>query len=215
MEKKRAILLILLISFFMFSLVLAEDYKFDVKTTKEVFKPEENITFIASLYDSSNNPIDASIQIRIEGTSKEIIELTSQSNKLSEINLGGNVSFGYWKIISKYNDLESNSIFLIEEKELASFFLDGDILTIENIGNTPYIKTIQIAIGDTIGTKEVSLGLGEKTSFRLLAPDGVYNVRISDGKTSLIKSEVSLTGSVIGIVDKKIEESSTPLTGTR
>ena len=207
--KKSVVFLLLVL---MIPLVLAQN-KLDIKTTKDAFKPGENITIIASLYDSNNNPLDTGLNLKIESPNKKVIENTIDSNKIAEISLLNYTDFGYWKATATYQDLQANTIFFIEENELASMSLDNNILTIRNMGNTRYTKTIQIVIGDTIGSKDVDLQVGEETSFRLLAPDGTYNIRINDGTTTLTKSDVQLTGDIIGILDAKMANSNTPITG--
>ncbi|HLF53791.1 MAG TPA: hypothetical protein VI544_01290, partial [Candidatus Nanoarchaeia archaeon] len=82
-----------------------------------------------------------------------------------------------------------------------------------NVGNTRYAKSVQIVIGDTIGIKQLDLDVGESSSFRLIAPEGVYNIKVTDGKTTFTQSGVALTGNVIGILDDK-ELSRSPLTST-
>jgi hypothetical protein len=131
-----------------------------------------------------------------------------KANELASLNLGEKARSGYWKIIAKYNGYEVTRIFSLESKETASFEIIGDKLVITNTGNTNYIKTVQILIGDSIGTKEIALGVGESTSFRLIAPDGTYNVRVYDGTTSLAKENVVLSGNVVGILDDKLLEPS-------
>lgn len=188
--------------------------KIDIKTSKETFAPGENITFTISLYNDENVQINSEIKVTFESPNKrDVLEFNIPSNIQSEISLGENPVSGYWKIIAKYNNIESNTIFFIEESQLASFSLEGDTLTIKNTGNVIYAKNINFIIGDTTGTKEINLNIGKETSFRLMAPKGAYSVKISDGKTNLTRSEVSLTGSVIGIIDKSMEDSSSPITG--
>lgn len=192
--------------------VIAQN-KLEVSTTKESFNAGEKITFKVSLYDSENNPINENVNVVIEDAEKRVnIEKTVLANKLVDIDLGENVPYGYWKIIASYGGLETTGLFYVEINEIARFELDKNTLTITNIGNTEYSKNVQIIIGETIGVKKVDLGVGGKLSFRLIAPDGVYNVKVSDGKTTLTKSDVQLTGEVIGILDSRITERS-PVTG--
>ncbi|MCX8158763.1 MAG: hypothetical protein N3D20_00485 [Candidatus Pacearchaeota archaeon] len=177
--------------------------KIEIYPTKEIFLPREKITFKVSVYDDLNMPIDSDVKILIEDAEKtRIIEQNIKSNKFVDIALGENAPSGYWKIIAFYKNIESSSIFMIETAELAKFELVGDILTITNVGNTRYTKTIQIVIGESIGTKQIDLGVGEKISFRLVAPSGTYNIKITDGKNTLVQPNVALTGKVIGILDE-------------
>lgn len=191
------------------------DIKIQVSTTKESFQPGENITLKVALLDSQNSPINTNVNLIFENADKtKKIEKTLQTNTLVDLDLGEGVSAGYWSVIASYNSMESKAIFNIETNEAAFFSLDNDMLTITNNGNSRYTKTIQILIGDTLGTKDVDLNVGEKVSFRLIAPEGNYNIRITDGKTTLTRGNVQLTGEVIGVLDDRIR-SRAPITGAR
>ncbi len=208
-----SISLLILIS----SIVAAQspDVKIQVTTTKESFQPGENVTLKVALLDSQNAPINDNVNIIFENADKtKKIEKIIQSNSLVEINLGDGVSAGYWSITTNYQGSESKAIFIIETNEQAAFSLDEDILTISNTGNSRYTKTIQILIGDTLGVKDVDLNAGEKISFRLIAPDNVYSIRVTDGKTTLTRGNVQLTGDVIGVLDNRASTRA-PITGAR
>ncbi len=204
---------------FLSSLVLAQDYKMDVSTTKETFGAGENITFIITLYDSKNNPIEGVILIIIEDIYKKIkIEKNVKAKELISIDLGEKVSSGQWSITAKYVDIEAMGLFFIKTNEQIEVELIEDVLTLKNIGNTKYTKNIEILIGETSGIKEPILDIGEKVSYRLIAPEGVYDIKVVvDGGVTFSKRGVSLTGKgltgdVIGALDEETSKRS-PLTG--
>jgi len=181
----------------------AESIKIDFPI-KESFKAGEKIILKISLSDNQNIPLNAEVKLTFQNADKtKSIEKNVQSNKIIEVDLE-NASSGFWNIIAKYNTQEVKSTFSIEEDEKARFSLEGDNLIVENIGNTKYEETLDIVIGDTIGKKIVSLNIGEKSKFRLIAPDGTYSIKVSDGKTTLNKGEVKLTGEAIGILDERM-----------
>ncbi|MBS3092159.1 hypothetical protein J4466_01945 [Candidatus Pacearchaeota archaeon] len=214
---KKSLLILLFVVILSPYIVIAQstDIKLQVTTTKESFQPGENITIKVALLDSQNSPINAEINLIFENAEKtKKIEKTIGSNTLIEIDLGEAIPAGYWSVIASYNGMESKAIFNIETSESAFFSLDNDMLTITNNGNSRYTKTIQILIGDTLGTKDVDLNVGEKVSFRLIAPDNIYNIRVTDGKTTLTRGNVPLTGDVIGVLDDRIR-SRAPITGAR
>ncbi len=198
-------------------LVVAQTSKIEVSTTKESYLAGENVTVIVSLLDSQNNPVSGNVNLVFEDSEKKNrIEKTIEANKPVDVSLGENALAGYWKITASYKEndesvIESTTLFFIQTEELARFELSGDVLTITNTGNSRYSKNVQILIGESIGSKEVDLGIGESVSFRLIAPDGTYSVKVTDGKTSLTRSNVALTGNVIGILDERLNER-TPLT---
>lgn len=214
-KKRVAASIFLMVLISMLSLVSAE--KLDVLPIKDTFTAGENIALKVSLLDSSNNPINTNVDIVIEDAEKIMsIEKTIQTNELVDINLGEKAPSGYWKITAQYapqskEPITSSVLFMVELNELAKFEIKDNTLTVINTGNARYTKTIQIAIGDTIGSKQLDLGVGERTSFRLIAPEGVYNVKVTDGKTTITQSDVALTGKVIGILDNR-ELSKSPLT---
>jgi len=199
------------------SLVIAQQYKIEISTTKETFKAKENITFIVTLYDSDNNPIYDQTQVVIEYQDIKI-EKTVQSNQPEDISPTNNAPAGEWKITATYKDSKSTTSFFIKSEEKLDFNIENDILTITNVGNTKYTKTIEIVIGNTPGTKKLNLDVGEKISLTLVAPEGNYNIKvIVDGETSFSKNNVELTGrgftgQAVGILDEQVSKRS-PVTG--
>ncbi len=213
MKRMRRWLVLIFCIIFLSALTMAQGNKIEVSTIKESFQAGEKITFKVSLYDYENNLVDDEVSVLVEDAEKRVkLEKIVPSNKLVDIDLGENAPNGYWKITAKYQDIEATGLFYVETNELARFDLENDMLTVTNVGNTKYSKNIQIIIGDTIGVKKVELDVGEKIKFRLIAPDGTYNVKITDGKTSISKSGVVLTGEVVGILDERLSERN-PLTG--
>lgn len=211
----KKVLIFLFCIIFLSSLVIAQEYKIDITTTQETFEAEKNITFRVALSDLNNKPIYDEVLVIVEDAEKKVkIEQNIQSNQPASINLGNKASYGQGTITAKYRDSEVKGFFVIEIKELVKFELNGDTLTITNIGNTRYTKTIQIIIGETTGIKEPKLDIGKKVSYKLVAPEGVYNIKVTDGKTILTQGEVKLsgTGKVIGALDETPSQRS-PVTG--
>jgi len=172
---------------------------------QETFEAGENITLRVSLFDSANNPVNDEVLVVLEDAEKNIkIEKTVQSNAFVEVSIEKGASYGQGTITAKYKDTEAIGYFVIEIKELVEFEIIDNNLRITNIGNTKYTKTIQITIGKTTGTKSPKIDVGKSVSYRLVAPDGVYNVKVTDGKTTLTQGGVQLTGTgnVIGALDE-------------
>ncbi len=197
-------------------MVIAQNYKLEISTTKEIFEAEENIVLKVSLLDSSNKPVNDNVNIILEDAGKKIkIEKTILSNQFVDVDLGEEAAYGFWNIKATYQGVEATGLFSVESNELAKFELQDDKLIITNIGNTEYSKTIQIIIGETTGIKNPKLDIGESISYRLVAPEGNYNIKVTDGKTILTKSDVKLigTGNVIGALDERTSQTS-GITGT-
>ena len=202
---------------FLSSLVLAQEYKIEISIISEdkIFEPGETIELKVTLRDSNNNIIEDNVSIIIKDMKETIIqEETIKSKDIVEIKLDKNALAGDGKIVTKYKDAESTESFFIAENKLAKFELDGEKLIVTNIGNTVYEEKIYITIGETIRTQNPRLKIGESISYRLVAPEGVYNIKVSDEKTTLKKEEVKLTGTgkVIGALDERTSQS-TGITG--
>ncbi len=183
------------------SLISANSITIEFPNGKEI-SAGDPINFKATLYDNSGNPIDGQIVISIEDSAKKITQVTVSSKQIATVKLG-EASSGQAIIRATNDNTEAIEFFSIGRKELASFDLQGETLVVKNVGNTPYTRTIKITIGETTGTQTPNLGIGESASYRLVAPEGVYNLKVTDGETSLIRSDVKLTGTgnVIGAVD--------------
>ena len=190
--------------------------KLEVLPIKEVYQPNEEITLKVSLLDDENSPIADVIALTLENADKsKRFEIEANSNKITSVNLGDKAVAGYWTALASYKGLESKALFTIETSELAKFEIEGDALTITNIGNSYYTRDVQILIGDTIGVKKTGLSPGEKVVFRLIAPDGTYNIRVTDGKTSLSRNDVALTGNAIRVLDERLQGGSSITGGAR
>lgn len=196
-------------------ITLIQAIKLEVSPTEESFKFGENITIRVSLLNDANIPINDDVALTIENAEKtKKIEQVVKSNELVEIALGEGVTHGYWNVIANYQGQEATGLFLVEIKELASFSIENDNLIVTNTGNTKYTKTVQIIIGDTIGIRTPKLNVGERISYRLVAPEGNYNIKVTDGVTTLTRNEVKLTGTgkAVGAIDESSTQRS-PITG--
>lgn len=203
---------------FLSSLIIAQDYKMELSTIPEdkIFGAEETIKIKVTLYDLNNNLINDEVSVILEdikGT--KIKEIKIQSNNFENIRLTKDAISGEGRIIINYKNSELIEPFFIKENELAKFEIKEEKLIITNIGNTEYKRKVYIIIGKTTGVKNPEIDIGKSVTYRLVAPKGVYNIKISDGTSqSLEIGEVSLTGTgkVIGALDEQISKRS-PLTG--
>jgi len=200
---------------FLSSLIIAQNYKIDVSTAKGTFEAGEKITLKVSLFDSANKPVNDNVNIILEDAEKKVKRMeTIPSNQFVDVDLGEEATYGFWNIKATYQGVEATSLFSVEKNQIARFELVNDKLVITNIGNIKYSKNVQILIGDTIISKNINLNVGETGSFRLVAPEGNYNIKvIVDGKTALTRTDVQLTGNVVSALDEKAGQPS-GITGT-
>ncbi|MFH1787289.1 MAG: hypothetical protein ABH811_00655 [archaeon] len=220
----KKILIILFGIIFLSSLIIAQEYKMEISTIPKdkIFEPGQTIQIKVTLQDINNKIIEDDVLIILEDLKGvKIKETTIKSANFAKIVLDKNIIAGEGKMIANYKGTEISESFFVGKNELAEFKLDGEKLIITNTGNTIYEKKIYITIGDTIGTKTPRLGIGESISYRLIAPEGVYNIQIKeDGTTSPIL-EVNdvpltgkgLTGKAVGVLDESTGGASRGITG--
>jgi hypothetical protein len=213
MRKKS--LVFLLLGIFLISFVIAEDYSLEVSTLKDTFQQGEKISIKVTVYDSEGKLVNDNVDVVLQDASKTtMVEETITSNTIQEIEIGEKASYGQGEIIATYKESEAKGTFTIEIEELVKFEIKDENLIITNIGNTQYTKTVQITIGETTGVKQPKLNPGKSISYKLVAPEGVYNIKITDGKTTLTQGDIKLTGTgkVIGALDQTASSRS-PVTG--
>ncbi len=194
--------------FFVFILLLpivySAEVNIDVKVDKEIYSPGDNLTFNVLLFQDGEQ-LNEKINVTLSHTFyKKVININTLSNKDNVFSLDADFFSGYWEIKSSFGNRTVKRIFSIKENQEAEFKIVGDKLIISNKGNSPYTKTIKIVIGDEIITQKQNIDIGESKEIRLIAPDGVYEVGISDGNQEIRKEGVSLTGDVIGAFDENL-----------
>ena len=75
-------------------------------------------------------------------------------------------------------------------------------MIVKSVGNAKYNGTIQVDIGGEIRELELVMEMGEIRKFSLRAPQGEYDVAISDGESSM-SQQVLLTGNAVSVSDLK------------
>ncbi|MGD9276607.1 MAG: hypothetical protein PVJ67_05525 [Candidatus Pacearchaeota archaeon] len=210
MNCKRGLIILLCIILSQF--VIAQDYKIEVSTIPEdkIFGSMETIQIKVSLYDSNNNLINDEVLIHLNDLKGvQIKETAVQSNKFERIELTENVIAGEGEMIISYKGYEKKEYFFIKENEIAKFEISDGVLKITNIGNTKYERKVYITIGETTGAKNPKIDIGKSKTYRLVAPDGIYNVKVSDGISETFEiNGMELKsmgiGQVIGALDEEV-----------
>jgi hypothetical protein len=186
---KKQILILSVI--FLLTMVLAQDYKMQIIFNQKTFKAGEDILFRINIYDLSNNIISEEIQIIIEDVEKiNKIEKIVNTKDLIYVDLGEKAKQGQWKITAKYKDTQTTEFFFIEANEKLDFSIEEDLLIIKNSGNIRIDKNIQIIIGETKGDeKKLILKVNEETKYRLIAPEGNYDIKVISDEEVLFSSK--------------------------
>ena len=178
--------------------------KIEIESMKLSVKPGESFSFIPVIYDQANEKIDGEISVKIlTPFNKLFSQKILKSGEEYKISLLTNADEGYWSIEASSLNLNNKKLVYVEKMQKAAFSIANNTLTIENIGNVIYEKSVQISIGDTTDIKKVSLDVGEKKIYRLSAPEGAYNLEVTDGEEQLKLADVALTGKVISISESE------------
>ncbi|MFH1290798.1 MAG: hypothetical protein ABIH92_05325 [Nanoarchaeota archaeon] len=174
----------------------------EVALNDQSVTPVEELTYSIIVYDQAKEHAEADVSIviyRPDGTvlEKKIV----RAEETNAVSLESNAAPGYWRIEAKLNELETTKEFLIEEFKDVSFSLENQTLVIENTGNVPYNGPVEITIGGINEVKELDLPLGESKKFKLLAPDGEYNIEVGKGSKKQELGTTFLTGKAISVED--------------
>ncbi len=196
----------------LFPLIInAQNNKIEITMTEKTIKAGEDVLFGIILYNSQNNIIYDNVKIIIQDAEEtKTIEKIINSKDIASISLGEKAKQGQWKITATYKDIQTTETFFVEAKEELTFNIEEGILTIKNNGNIKINKEIQIIIGETTGEpKNLGLNIDEEEKYRLIAPEGIYEIKIISKEEVLFsKRNIQLenqgfTGQAIGAVNEK------------
>jgi hypothetical protein len=202
---KRIVISILLL-FLLVTIVSAQEIALDIKVDKQIYSAGENISYQILLL-KDNFPITDSVNISISDMADtKILSFIVEPNIDQSLFVEKDFPSGYWKIEASYENKSVKRFFSIGEREEAEFSIDNDKLIIKNTGNTQYTKEVQILIGEKLITQKQNIEVGGFKEIKLVAPNGKYNIQVSDGKQSISRSDIYLvsTGNVIGALDENL-----------
>jgi hypothetical protein len=179
--------------------------KIELVLEKQNFLPEDKISVQPLLYDKAGDLIEKDIVISISNNKSTLSKKIIKTSEEFSFDIPLNTVPGEWDIEASIDNIKSKRTIYIEKIEKAEFEIINDSLIVKNRGNVPYIKQIQITIGNDVEIKEVTLAVGENKIYRIEAPSGVYNIMVTDGSTKIEKEGVSLVGYAVNIVEPNKE----------
>ena len=159
----------------------------------------------ARVLDQNNNIMSGNITITLftPSNNQSFIRMISSGENISFL-LPDNAEIGNWKIEAISREISAEKPFSVGENEKISKTLEGDILTVKNIGNIYFNKTITIdfSINGTNFSQAVLIELSQEQEqkLQLSAPDGEYDLTIENSSFK----RIALTGDAISI--KNISE---------
>ena len=206
MDNQTVTLSLILVFLFAISIVSAE-ISIDVSGLKqEAYSMGEELTYTVRLLQD-NTPVSKQVEVTFsDALSKKEITKTVTSNQENSLLIEKDFASGLWNIQATYDEKVGQGIFTVAETSQVEFTIEQDKLINQNKGNTRYQKTIQITIGSKVQTITGDIKVDGKKELILIAPKGSYNIKVTDGQTTISKSNVELhgTGNVVGAVDKAL-----------
>lgn len=161
--------------------------------------PGTSLKVNAVLHDQTGEPIDSTAFITVKNSEDKIIEQGEIGTEKSfELLVKPNQPPEEWTVYASSNELTAEGKCKIKENYEVDIQIMNKTVKVTNIGNVFYNKTILVKVSDSPLNIQVALDVGESKKYVINAPDGDYNVRISEG-TKEISEVMSLTGKAIGI----------------
>ena len=206
MQKNKIFILMFFLIFFV-SFVVAQEYSIDIAVGKqESHSIGENLSFSVRLLEN-DIPVSKEVMVYFsDALEKNVIDMSVMSNEENNFLIRQDFLSGHWNIKAVYENETGYGFFSIKENSDVEFIIKEDKLIIRNKGNARYTKTVQIIIGDNKQTLTQNIKVGAQKELKLIAPEGIYDIRISDGEHTVTKKNIQLfgTGRVVGAVDRNL-----------
>jgi len=198
---------ILLLTLILTVSIASAQFSIDVSGLKtDDYNPSEELTFKTILLEN-NIPISEEITYRIsDAIGKKEITGTAKSDEETTIKIENDFLSGIWTITANYQDSQVERTFLVGENPEVEFLIENDELTIRNIGNVRYTKTLRIKIGDETNSYVQNIKAGDEKILKLISPEGTYDIEITDGETSIKREDIQLfgIGNVVEAIDNEL-----------
>lgn len=162
--------------------------------------PGNSLEIGVEVFDQSGIEMEGMASISVISPNNEEVKSSVQLGEFNDIEFFTNSTVGTWKIIGSFNNLIEEREFEMLPVQKVDFSIEDSVLTITNVGNVLYNKTISLWIGDELKELDLNIKVGESRKFNLKAPNGKYDVKVDDGDSS-ISHEVMLTGNAIKVSD--------------
>ncbi len=184
--------------------VIQKPARISIALDKTNVTPGDSITIVPTLVDFSGDNMDSQILMKISDASgKSIFEGYVAGNQNHQQLTQTTDAPGEYDIIAQKDSISAEKTFEVSELKKINISLDGNVLTITNVGNVVYKDIVEIKIGTEKILKEVNLDIGGKIQYEVSAPDGNYNLEAKSEGGSFSSSGVALTGDAISLNDVK------------
>lgn len=188
--------------------MISAEYSIDISGLKNSYSVGEKISYDVLLLENKK-PVNANVNVFFsDDFGNTVFSKTVASNTFNELAVNESFSSKNWHVTADYSGKKITHSFLILEHSEVEFSIEEDKLIIRNKGNVRYTRDVQVKIGDEISTYTQNIPIAGEKTWILVAPQGSYNIEITDGITSFTKTNVPLnsvgTGDAIGAMSKDL-----------
>ena len=176
----------------------------EIAVDKQTVTPGDNLIVRAFLYDKASSELEGELSLEIEDSQGNNVygKLIESGIELTLV-IPENHAPGNSIIKVKKGEISGEKVFSVSELEKINAKVENGTLTIANIGNVDYSGVVEIEIGDKTILKEISVMKDSVKEFEISAPNGEYEVKVSDGSNLVYQGRSLLTGKAIGIEEIK------------
>ncbi|MFH1238420.1 MAG: adenylate/guanylate cyclase domain-containing protein [archaeon] len=164
--------------------------------------PGESFTIGTEVFDQSGKEILGTVSVKIISPNNEEIEVLIPTGEFSTFDFPINATAGIWKVIAIFDEVGEEREFEMIKSSKMEFNIDEGLLEIMCVGNWECNGSVNVQIGGENNELTLRMDKGEVRKFRLKAPQGEYEVMVSNGDNS-INRQVLLTGNSISVKDFK------------
>ena len=175
-----------------------------VPTSLEIFhkdserktEPDRNFSIKGILRDQTGEKIPSDFSFTVRNGRNRVVErATVSSEDFFEISVPYDEPPSSWKILAESMGITNEVTFEIIEKKAFSVWFVNSTLIVRNVGNVFHDGTLSVRIGTNFFEITPYLEVGRSRKYSLAAPEGNYEVEVSNGTHVMVKENLFLTGS--------------------
>ncbi len=166
-------------------------------------EPGTNLKVKTLLHDQTGEKISSNSNITIKNKENILEQTEKATDEFLEFPINYNEPPANWTIIAISNKLTTETTFKIKEKEDVKVELINKTLTITNMGNVFYNKSVLVKIGNESINVDVELNVNESKKYTLSAPNGEYQIEVITDEGNKMDEMTTLTGKTIDIKEAR------------
>ena len=112
-----------------------------------VAMPGESFSVGVEVYDQSGIEMSGAVDVRFVSPDAEEFGMVVQAGDFGEFDFNSTSMVGIWRVIGSFNGIVEEREFEMESVQRVDFDFEDSVLTIANVGNVVYNRTISVGIG--------------------------------------------------------------------